>query len=116
MLSTKGYSPATIKRVISVKPLEIKGAVPGIPDESKGGLTPITIIVDVELELEYEQMEFDWAEVFGRKVKTIEEKREYKPARYIRVIRTKTVGISVEAKAKLVNDKWEGFEISEVRI
>lgn len=106
----------TLKRVISVNPLEVKGVRPGIPDEGKGGQTQMTIIVDVELELEYEAMEFDSQDLFGRRVKTVEEKREYKPPRYRRVVTTKIVGASVEAKAKLVSDKWEGFEISEVRI
>lgn len=105
----------TVKRIVSVKPLEIKEATPGIPDESTG-LTPITISVDVELELEYERMKLDRATILSRKVKTTEEKREFKSPQYSRVVRTKTVYASIEAKAKNSDDKWEGFVISEVRI
>lgn len=112
---TPSILEGTLKRVVSVKPLEIKEAMPGIPDESTG-LTPITISVDVELELEYERMELDWADVFGRRVKITEEKREFKPNRYSRVVETKTVDASIEAKARYSDDKWEGFVISEVQI
>jgi hypothetical protein len=109
------YREGTVKRVVSVKPLEITGALPGIPDESTG-LTPITISVDVELELEYERMEVDWTDVFFQKIKTTEEKREFKPGRYSRVVETQTVNASIEAKARYSDDKWEGFIISEVQV
>ncbi len=106
----------TLKRVVRVNPLKIKGAMPGVPEKTEASLTPITISVDVELELEYEQMEFNWADLFGKKIRTTEEKRELKPIPYIRVARTKTVSSSVEATAKLVKDKWEEFKIIDVRI
>ena len=106
----------TLKRVVRVNPLEIKGAIPGVPEKTEASLTPITISVDVELELEYEQMEFNWADIFGKKIKTTDEKREFKPIPYILVVKTKTFSASVEATAKLVKDKWEEFKIIEVRV
>lgn len=118
LTSDERYSAleGTLKRVVRVNPLEIKGAIPGVPEKTEAGLTPITISVDVELELEYEQMEFNWADVFGKKIRTTEEKREFKPIPNIRVVRTKTVSVLVEATARFVKDKWEELEIIEVRI
>jgi len=106
----------SVKRVVRVNPLEIKGALPGIPEKTEASLTPITISVDVELELEYEQIEYGLADYLGKKIRTTEEKSELKPIPYIRILRTKTVSASVEATAKLVEDKWEEFKIIEISI
>lgn len=68
----------------------------------------------MELILEYEQMGIDWTEVYGRKIKTIEEKKEYKILQNTRFVNSKNVDVAVEAKAALRDEKWERFEISEV--
>lgn len=105
-----------LKRVISAKPMQIAYVTPGRWDETESVLTSMTISVDVELELEYEQMEFVWSDTFGRKIRTTEERQEFRPTPYVRVPKTKSVGASLEAASTYDDSKWNGFEITSVSI